>query len=167
MAKQAPTIQIPMGLKPYEADNLRALANGLKDIANLDNKLNSSATIADGKIKIDSADGVPDYIEDKIKAGSGITLTEGNVGQRGGKTLTIAIGAHADLTDMPDTTGVVTDHDIRYVTKVQTAEPTVPTPFVGQWWYDTDVDDGDRYNNDICMETGDSLLTEVGYYMVL
>jgi hypothetical protein len=57
----------------------------------------------------------------------------------GGKTLTAAIGAHADLTDMPDTAGTVTDHDTRLVAKVQAAEPTTPAPFAGMIWFDTDA----------------------------
>lgn len=47
--------------------------------------------------------------------------------------------AHAALSDMPDGTGVVTDHDTRLVPKVQDATPTTPTPFTGMLWYDTDA----------------------------
>lgn len=47
--------------------------------------------------------------------------------------------AHGDLTDMPDSSGVNTDHDVRLVAKVQASEPTTPTPFAGMLWYDTDA----------------------------
>lgn len=50
---------------------------------------------------------------------------------------------HTDLNDMPDTTGENTDHDTRYVAKVQADEPTAnPLPYEGQFWYDTDEDGG-------------------------
>jgi len=150
--------------------NWRAVKEFMQMALKTTNKVDSPISglaASTGKIKIDNFDKVPGHLGEKLLAGTGITLTEGMSGGKGGKTLTAAIGAHADLTDMPDTPGTVTDHDIRYVTKVQDAEPTIPPAFVGQWWYDSDEDDGDRYNNDICMETGDSLLTEAGYYMVL
>lgn len=47
--------------------------------------------------------------------------------------------AHSDLSDMPDSTGVITDHDTRLVAKVQTGTPVTPTPFPGMFWYDTDA----------------------------
>lgn len=51
----------------------------------------------------------------------------------------VGASAHTDLTDMPDSSGVNTDHDVRLVTKVQTSEPTTPTPFAGMLWFDTDA----------------------------
>jgi hypothetical protein len=38
---------------------------------------------------------------------------------------------------MPDSSGVITDHDVRLVAKVQDATPTIPSPFKGMIWYDT------------------------------
>ena len=46
---------------------------------------------------------------------------------------------HDDLADMPDSSGVDTNHDTRYVAKVQTGTPATPTPFAGMLWYDTDA----------------------------
>ena len=47
---------------------------------------------------------------------------------------------HGSLIDMPDSVGLNTDHDMRYVTKVQDDEPTIPTPqFIGELWYDKDA----------------------------
>jgi len=63
---------------------------------------------------------------------------------------------HTDLTGMPDTYGYNEDHDARYVAKVQDDEPTIPTPFQGMFWYDTDDDDGFAFN--IGTVTGNYLL---------
>ena len=46
---------------------------------------------------------------------------------------------HTLLGDMPDSTGVVTDHDTRLVAKVQDDTPTVPAPFKGMLWLDTNA----------------------------
>jgi hypothetical protein len=63
----------------------------------------------------------------------GLTGTIGYTGIQG------ATGAnrHTTLVDMPDSSGIITDHDTRLVAKVQSATPTVPTPFAGMFWYDT------------------------------
>jgi hypothetical protein len=53
------------------------------------------------------------------------------------------VTAHTALTDMPDTLAVNTDHDARYVTKVDVAEPVVPAAkFVGETWLDESEPDG-------------------------
>jgi len=57
--------------------------------------------------------------------------------ETGGGTSDVA--DHGDLDDMPDTTGINEDHDVRYVAKVQDDEPTIPDPFAGMFWYDTDA----------------------------
>ncbi len=49
--------------------------------------------------------------------------------------------SHDTLTDMPDVAGTNSDHDVRYVTQLQTLPPTTPTPFQGMFWYDTDAGD--------------------------
>lgn len=46
-------------------------------------------------------------------------------------------GPHTLLSDMPDSLGTITDHDVRLVAKVQDAAPVVPAPFAGMFWYDT------------------------------
>jgi hypothetical protein len=38
---------------------------------------------------------------------------------------------------MPDSSGIITDHDVRLVAKVQGVTPTIPSPFKGMFWYDT------------------------------
>lgn len=43
---------------------------------------------------------------------------------------------HTALTDMPDISGSNSDHDIRYVVKVQPTTPTLPTPYSGMIWLD-------------------------------
>jgi len=45
--------------------------------------------------------------------------------------------SHSSLIDMPDSLGVISDHDVRLVAKVQPNTPTLPTPFKGMFWYDT------------------------------
>lgn len=48
---------------------------------------------------------------------------------------------HGGLTDMPDTSGIVSDHDARLATKVDPSEPTIPVGFyTGMLWFDTDDD---------------------------
>jgi hypothetical protein len=135
-------IKIPPGLKPWEADNWRAVAEALKSVTSTDSKISSPTTglgAGGSKVKISIGDAIGDYLQKKLIAGTGVTLTKSNTGGMGGEILTAAIGAHADLTDMPDTAGDNTDHDIRYVTKVQTGTPTTPTPYEGMRWYDTDA----------------------------
>jgi hypothetical protein len=60
--------------------------------------------------------------------GSGVTGPQGETGA--GASL------HTQLTDMPDTLGVNTDHDVRFVTKVIAEEPATPEPFTGMLWFD-------------------------------
>jgi hypothetical protein len=135
-------IKIPPKATPLEADNWRAVDAIQNATFSTTDKVNATTTglsaIA-GKIKIDDGDSTANYLQTKLIAGAGITLTESLTGGKGSKILTAAIGAHADLTDMPDTAGDNTDHDIRYVTKVQTGTPTTPTPYEGMRWYDTDA----------------------------
>jgi hypothetical protein len=135
-------IKIPPGLDKNMAENWRNVTAALNFISSLDNTVNSKTTglvVSGSKVKVSSGDAVADYLNQKLIAGTGITKTKSNTGGMGEEILTLAIGAHADLTNMPDTTGTNTDHDIRYVTKVQTATPTTPTPYEGMRWYDTDA----------------------------
>ena len=59
----------------------------------------------------------------------GVTGIKGSTG--------IGAGTHTLLSDMPDVTGVITDHDTRLVAKVQPNTPTIPPPFAGMFWWDT------------------------------
>jgi hypothetical protein len=71
--------------------------------------------------------------------GDGATGATGATGPVGPAGLSGPLIPHGNLLDMPDTSGLNTDHDARYVTKVQDDEPTIPTPqFVGELWYDKD-----------------------------
>jgi hypothetical protein len=80
---------------------------------------------------------------------SGVNYGSGVTGQQGetGFGIQGATGAgaggisHSMLTGMPDVLGVVVDHDIRLVTKVQNDPPTIPTPFTGMLWLDLDAPD--------------------------
>lgn len=140
MAREPVVFEIPNDTKGWEKNNWRKTADALNAGTAIDNNV-SSATTGD-KTKISDTDKVPDYLNLKLIAGTGITLIKSKTGNMGGEILTAsssAVSTHVDLTDMPDTNGTNTDHDIRYVTKVQTAEPTVPTPFTGMLWYDTDA----------------------------
>jgi hypothetical protein len=135
-------INVPPNLDKVMADNWRTVKDALNEYTKLNTTVNSTTiglSVAASKIKISSGDAVADYLNKKLIAGTGITLTKTNTGGMGGEILTAAIGAHADLTDMPNTLGTNTNHDVRYVTKVQTATPTTPTPYEGMRWYDTDA----------------------------
>lgn len=142
MPREPILLQIPNNLEPWEANNWRKLANAINAMVSVENKVNSTTTtglsVSGSKVKIDEKDKVSGYLDEKLIAGTGITLTESLTGGHGSKILTAAIGAHNALTDMADTAGANVDHDTRYVAKVQAATPTTPTPFAGMLWYDTD-----------------------------
>jgi hypothetical protein len=131
-------IKIPPKATPLEADNWRAVDAIQNATFSTTDKVNATTTglsaIA-GKIKIDDGDSTANYLQTKLIAGAGITLTESLTGGKGSKILTAAIGAHADLTDMPDTAGDNTDHDERYRAKQQDAQPTTHADF----WLDTNA----------------------------
>ena len=138
MAANTYLLRIPPKADPVLVDDINKLNYFIQEVIRNNNRLNLSYN-SESQVKIDSEDTTKNYLDSKIVAGTGITKTKGLTGVMGEKILTLSIGAHADLTDMPDTTGVVTDHDVRYVTKVQTATPTTPTPYEGMRWYDTDA----------------------------
>jgi len=48
-----------------------------------------------------------------------------------------AVTSHTGLTDMPDTGGTNTDHDVRYVPAISGSTPALPTPYAGMFWLDT------------------------------
>jgi hypothetical protein len=139
MADNPISIRVPPNSDALTADNWREVQRLAKRAIETKNKVDSPITglaVVQGKVRVDVHDKTADYLGSKLLAGTGVTLTEGM--SEGGKTLTAAIGAHADLTDMPDTAGTVTDHDTRYVVQQSDAEPTTPAPYEGMLWYDTD-----------------------------
>ena len=82
----------------------------------------SAVSDTDEKTKVSSNDTTAGYLNGKLVAGTGISLTENNDG--GDETLTIAhdmqeVLAHTDLSDMPDSGGTNSDHDGRYYTKAE------------------------------------------------
>lgn len=135
-------INIPPGLDKAMADNWRNVQAALGFVSSLDNTVNSKTTglaVVKDRVKVSSTDSTANYLTNKITAGTGITKTKSLTGGTGEEILTLSIGAHADLTDMPDTTGVITDHDQRYVVQQSASAPTVPAPYEGMLWYDTDA----------------------------
>ncbi|MDD4477335.1 MAG: hypothetical protein PHY40_04260 [Patescibacteria group bacterium] len=76
-------INIPMGLKPWEADNWRAVDAALKDITITTNKVDSptSGLSAGGsKVKVNKYDSTSEYLEDKIVASNTTTFVQSNDG---------------------------------------------------------------------------------------
>ena len=143
MAREPILLQIPNNLEPWQANNWRKIANAINAYIELDNKVNSPKTglsaASGSKVKIDDKDNVADYLEEKLIAGTLLTLTESLTGGLGSKILTADVAFdHADADDMPDTTGENVDHDTRYVVQQSTAAPTVPAPYEGMLWYDED-----------------------------
>ena len=142
MAREPILLQIPNNLEPWQAGNWRKIANAINAYIGLDNKVNSPKTgmaASGSKVKIDDKDNVADYLEEKLIAGTLLTLTESLTGGLGSKILTADVAFdHADADDMPDTTGENVDHDTRYVVQQSTAAPTVPAPYEGMLWYDED-----------------------------
>ena len=143
MAREPILLQIPNNLEPWQANNWRKIANAINAYIELDNKVNSPQTgmaASGSKVKINDKDNVADYLDEKLIAGTLLTLTESLTGGLGSKILTADVAFdHTDADDMPDTTGVNVDHDTRYVPKVQAATPTTPTPMKGMIWRDTDA----------------------------
>jgi hypothetical protein len=137
-------IKIPTNCSPEEADRWRAVSAFMQEgditAAKVNNKTTGLSAVQ-GKAKVNQYDTTAEYLEDKIVSSNSTTFVQSNDGL-GAKEIKV----HATV-------------------KQQTTEPTGSV--LGEFWYDTDATDGDRYNNDICMETGDSLLAESGYYLVL
>lgn len=137
------------------SNNWRSVTAMEQLIADLNGKVNSTtdglSTIS-GKIKVSTSDKVSDYLNKKLIAGSGISLTKSNTGGKGSEILTVAstaASAHTDLTDMPDTAGTNVDHDARYRVVAQAAQPTTTADF----WYDTDAPtDTSVYDNIVTHE---------------
>jgi len=158
MAREPILLQIPNNLEPWEANNWRKLANAINAMVVVENKVNSTTTglsTSAGKIKIDEKDKVSDYLEEKLIAGTGITLTESLTGGVGSKILTAAVSlAHNGLSDMADTTGVNEDHDERYRVVQQAAEPTTTADF----WYDTDAPNDYSFYDNIMTYGGEVLV---------
>ena len=142
MAREPILLQIPNNLEPWQAGNWRKIANAINAYIELDNKVNSPQTgmaASGSKVKINDKDNVADYLDEKLIAGTLLTLTESLTGGLGSKILTADVAFdHTDADDMPDTTGVNVDHDTRYVVQQSTAAPTVPAPYEGMLWYDED-----------------------------
>jgi hypothetical protein len=163
-------IKIPPKATPLEAENWRAVDAIQNAMFTTTNKVDSPTTglkVIIGKVKIDAGDSTAGYLQDKLKAGTGIALTESLTGGKGAKILTASVNTtHTGLTDMPDTGGTNTDHDVRYVTKIDTATPSTPAPFNGMLWYDTDEpEDYSIYEMIVCAD-GDVVThdEEVVYY---
>jgi hypothetical protein len=91
-------IKIPPGLKTWEADNWRAVANIAQLQTNLDDKVNSSVGVlaSTGKIKVSSGDLVADYLYGKLYAGTGVSLSKSITGGAGAEIITIT--AHVPVT---------------------------------------------------------------------
>jgi hypothetical protein len=127
-------IKTPTKCDPVTADNWRSVTAMEKLLADLNGSVTGTSSET-GKLLVAKTDLVSDYLKNKLIAGTGITLTKSNTGGQGSEILTAAIGAHADLTDMPDTAGDNTDHDERYRVKQQDAQPTTHADF----WLDTNA----------------------------
>lgn len=108
-------IKIPPGLKTWEADNWRSVAEALKMSLSTTNKVDSPTTglaTIQGKVRINQYDQVPDYLEKKIEGGNDIDFVSTNDGL-GSKKYTVNLNVIA-----------------------QDEAPSAPTN--GMLWYDTD-----------------------------
>jgi hypothetical protein len=135
-------IKHPPGLKPWEADNWRAVDAMGQLLSQTDSKVNSTTSglsAVQGKVKVSQYDSTAEYLEDKIVEGNDIDFIQSNDG-RGAKEIKVHLNIYS-------------------------AAGAPPTPTDGMLWWDTDaVDDG---RNNILLETGDSLLAESSYYLEL
>ena len=116
-------INIPPNLDKVMADNWRTVKSALNEHTVLNSAVRnpSSGLTAGSKVKISSGDSTSDYLNVKLIGGTGITFTKSLTGGVGSEILTASIGTHGNLSNMPDTGGTNTDHDTRYVAKVQDA----------------------------------------------
>ncbi len=108
-------IKIPMGLRPWEADNWRAVSEALKMAISTTNKVDSPTTglaTVQGKVRINEYDQVADFLEKKIEGGNDIDFVSTNDGL-GSKKYTVNLNVIS-----------------------QAAAPSAPTN--NQLWYDTD-----------------------------
>lgn len=108
-------IKIPPGLKTWEADNWRSVAEALTMSLSTTNKVDSPTTglaTVQGKVRINQYDQVPDYLEKKIEGGNDIDFVSTNDGL-GSKKYTVNLNVIA-----------------------QDEAPSAPTN--GMLWYDTD-----------------------------
>jgi hypothetical protein len=138
MAGNTYLLREPPKTDPVMIDNIRKLNYFIQEVIKNNNKLNLNYSSTD-KVKVSANDLLSGTLDTKLEAGTNITLTQVNDGNNESLRITAGGGAHTALSDMPDTGGTNTNHDIRYVTKVQTATPTTPTPYEGMRWYDTDA----------------------------
>jgi hypothetical protein len=116
-------IKIPMGLRPWEADNWRAVSEALKMSISTTNKVDSPTAglnAVKGKVLVDEYDSTPEYLENKIVEGSDIDFVQSNDGT-GAKEIKVNLN-------------VVT----------QAAEPSTIT--AGMLWHDTDARFGTPFN---------------------
>ncbi|MFA5385623.1 MAG: hypothetical protein WC364_13390 [Eubacteriales bacterium] len=116
MARSPFLIKIPSGLKPWEADNWRAVAEALKMALSTTNAVDSPTTglsAVQGKVRVDQYDTTPEYLDQKIVEGSDIDFVKSNDGM-GAKE----IKANFKLV-------------------VSASEPTTITE--GMLWFDTDA----------------------------
>jgi hypothetical protein len=137
MAGNTYLLREPPKTDPVMIDNIRKLNYFIQEVIKNNNKLNLNYSSTD-KVKVSANDLLSGTLDTKLAAGTNITLTQLNDGNNESLRITAGGGAHTALSDMPDTGGTNTNHDTRYVAQQGTSAPTVPAPYEGMFWYDTD-----------------------------
>ena len=92
MAREAIILEVPNDLKSWEKNNLRKISDALNAAATLDNKINTPKTgliTSSSMLKVSDTDKVSDFLDQKLIAGTGITLTKSKTGGIGGEILTV------------------------------------------------------------------------------
>lgn len=117
--------------------------------------VNLDRLVSQGKVTLWNEDGVQLTGTTAVRATNLATLADST----GSGTGTSDVDDHEDLSDMPDTSGANTNHDTRYVAKVQNDTPTTPTPFEGMIWYDEDANGSLAITYEISSKTGDYTAT--------
>lgn len=111
-------LEIPPGLKPWEANNWRKIAQMLESLSGTTsgNTGTSTSATSTNKLKITNGDAVADYLQSKLIAGSGITITKSNTGGRGSEILTASAVSTLDGLSDVDAASPSDDDVIMYDT---------------------------------------------------
>jgi hypothetical protein len=99
-------INIPPGLKPWEADNWRAVSSALNEVSTTAATVNNETTglaAVKGKVRVDKNDSTPDWLDQKIVGGNDIDFVESTDG-RGSREIKVHLNVYSDNNAPPTPT---------------------------------------------------------------
>lgn len=166
MARQPFFIKIPTNCPPDEADRWRTVAEALKAFLYTTNKVDSPTTglnVTSGKVKVDKYDSTPEYLDQKIVAGSDLDFIESNDGM-GAKEIKANFKlAVSDAEPSTITTGMLWfDSDARFGTPFTIGDGETDIDY--ELKFDGETNDGSIYwmEDEDYFRFADCLKTEGG-----